>query len=43
MLPVIYPNDSLVSDIGKKIVVKYKESYGPWCTKITSILDAEDC
>ena len=27
----------------KRIVLKDPESYGPWKTKITSILDAEDC
>ena len=27
----------------KKIVLKDKASYGPWRTKITAILDGEDC
>ena len=31
------------SEYVKKIVLKDKASYGPWRTKITAILDAEDC
>ena len=31
------------SEFVKKIVLKDKESYAPWRTKITAILDAEDC
>ena len=31
------------SEYVKKIVLKDASSYGPWRTKLTAILDAEDC
>ena len=31
------------SEYIKKIVLKDATSYGPWRTKLTAILDAEDC
>ena len=31
------------SEYTKKIVLKDSVTYGPWRTKLTAILDAEDC
>ena len=39
----IRASGSGTSEYMKKIVLKDAASYGPWRTKLTSILDAEDC
>ena len=39
----IKASGSGTSEYMKKIVLKDTASYGPWRTKLTSILDAEDC